>query len=207
MRNQLSRGGARVTIRLLAAIVGLSLLAPRLVQASTKEEQRARIGLQLFKSLLAADLGIEERAQNDELAVVFLYARGEGSALELAEIFGAKEAEGTAAGPSVRGIPLRIVVSEDRTLTGNRDRPAAIFLTEPMSDAALERLVRYGIDHRVLVYSPFEGDVEKGVAAGLYIGAQVRPYVNLATLKASGIRLKSFFLRAARTYPTSEAGE
>ena len=37
----------------------------------------------------------------------------------------------------------------------------------------------------MIVYSPFEGHVESGVLGGLSVEAQVRPYVNRATLEAS----------------------
>ena len=52
----------------------------------------------------------------------------------------------------------------------------------------------------MIVYSPFEGHVEKGVLGGLSVEAQVRPYVNRATVEASQITLKPFFMEVAKVY-------
>ncbi|HEX8154652.1 MAG TPA: hypothetical protein VF698_16080, partial [Thermoanaerobaculia bacterium] len=62
-------------------------------------------------------------------------------------------------------------------------------------------LVKYGIDRRLIVYSPFEGHVESGVTGGLSVEAQVRPFVNSTTLAASHIALKDFFLKVTKVYP------
>ncbi len=64
----------------------------------------------------------------------------------------------------------------------------------------MQSLVRFGIDRHVIVYSPFEGDVESGILGGLSIEAQVRPYLNRATLESSHIMLKEFFLKVAKVY-------
>jgi len=61
-------------------------------------------------------------------------------------------------------------------------------------------VVRYGIDHHVIVYSPFEGDVERGILGGIAVEAQVRPYVNAATLTASNITFKSLFFKVTKVF-------
>ncbi len=52
----------------------------------------------------------------------------------------------------------------------------------------------------MILYSPFEGDVERGVTAGLSIEAKVLPFVNQRTLEASGVELKPFFLKVAKVH-------
>jgi hypothetical protein len=49
----------------------------------------------------------------------------------------------------------------------------------------------------VLLFSPFEGDVERGVATGFRVTDKVLPMVNTTSLKLSNIQLKAFFLRVA----------
>ena len=66
---------------------------------------------------------------------------------------------------------------------------------------ALTSIIKYGIGHHVIVYSPFEGHVELGVLGGLSVEAQVRPFLNRATLEASQISLKPFFLSVAKVFP------
>ena len=64
----------------------------------------------------------------------------------------------------------------------------------------LRHIVSYGIKNHIIVFSPFEGDVEKSITAGVFIGARVQPSINMKTLKASGIQIKFFFLKVAKKY-------
>lgn len=73
---------------------------------------------------------------------------------------------------------------------------AVIFIVEPLG-ANLPRLIEFVERRKVLLFSPFEGDVERGVAAGFRVTDKVLPLVNVTALKQSNIHLKAFFLRVA----------
>ena len=73
---------------------------------------------------------------------------------------------------------------------------SAIFLAEPINDE-LAALLDFVQQQRVLLFSPFEGDVERGVATGFRVTDKVLPMVNMTSLKLSNIQLKAFFLRVA----------
>ena len=76
----------------------------------------------------------------------------------------------------------------------------ALFLATPLGASELDRLVAWSIRHGVILYSPFEGDVERGVLAGVSIEAKVLPYINQRTLDASGVEFKPFFMRVAKVH-------
>jgi hypothetical protein len=57
------------------------------------------------------------------------------------------------------------------------------------------------VERGVILYSPFEGDVERGATAGVSIQSKVQPFVNAGTLKSSGIALRRFYLDHARVVP------
>ncbi len=78
--------------------------------------------------------------------------------------------------------------------------PAAVFLATRLSSAEIDALVRWSIANHVIVYSPFEGDVERGIPAGLAVEAKVQPFLNLTTLEAAGIELKPFFVQVAKVH-------
>ena len=61
----------------------------------------------------------------------------------------------------------------------------------------LDDLIEFVQQKQVLLFSPFEGDVERGVTAGFRVTDKVLPMVNMASLKLSNIYLKAFFLRVA----------
>ena len=102
---------------------------------------------------------------------------------------------------TIRNIPISIEITNDKTLGDFQDRvPAGIFLMDPFLENDLNSIIEYGIKHHVVVYSPFKGDVEQGVFAGLSIEARVRPYINLNTMRSSQISVKPFFLKVAKLY-------
>lgn len=150
-------------------------------------------GARLFRALLAADVDLQKKTSgtNQLLIVVF----SDSDPRKAGEV-----AKSLAAG-DVKGMSVVTEASGDATLKQYASRvPAGIFVATPAQRAALASLVKYGIDHHVIVYSPFDGDVEAGVLGGLSIEAQVRPFINRATLDAARINLKSFFLQVAKVY-------
>jgi hypothetical protein len=185
--------GRRIIALLMACGLTLSLAGAN-VQADSYDERRVRAGARLFRSMLAADTGIEGRKNADGSLHVLLYAADPALAGEIGALI-SPPSKG-----AVRGLPLKVQSSAKLPAEGG-EVPAGLFLASIPTDAELERLVRWGIANRVIVYSPFEGHVERGVAGGISIEAKVQPYVNLGTLKAAGVQLKPLFMKVAKVHP------
>jgi len=81
-------------------------------------------------------------------------------------------------------------------LASELEPTSAIFIAEPL-DHEISDLVEFVQRERVLLFSPFAGDVERGVMAGFRVTDKVLPMVNMTALKQSNIYLKAFFLRIA----------
>jgi hypothetical protein len=194
----LTRRG-RIATLVFACALTLSMAVAN-VQADSYDERRVRAGARLFRSMLAADTGLERRRDADGSLHVLLYA----SDARLGGEIGALIAPADASKARVRGMPVTVLASAQLPDSGsgaaNAGQPAGVFLASIPSDAELDRLIAWSIAHGVIVYSPFEGHVERGVAGGITIEAKVQPYVNLATLKASGVELKPFFLKVAKVH-------
>jgi len=173
----------------------LAWLVPR-VGAEDVQALRARAGVRFFRSLLAADVDLAKKVvPPDQLLIVFVYVDDARGANDLMARFGEQTKE-------LRGLPVITETSRDLTLASYAQRvPAGIFIAQPPSKKALAAIIKYGIDHHVIIYSPFEGHVESGVLGGLFVDAQMRPFVNAGTLKASQITLKDFFLKVAKVNP------
>jgi hypothetical protein len=60
--------------------------------------------------------------------------------------------------------------------------------------------VTYSGRNSIISFSPYEGDIERGVQGGIAVEARVRPYLNLTALRNAGIRLKSFFMEVAKKH-------
>lgn len=174
----------------------LSLLASAVVQADSYDERRMRAGARLFRALLVADLDLHSRVADDGALHIVLLGANSSEALELRRHI-LPPGEGEAA--LVSGLPLQLQAAEMATLE-QAVRPAAVFVAEPLDDRELSRLVYWSRQHGVLLYSPFEGDVERGVMAGLSVEARVLPYLNEAALDAAGITLKPLFHKVSKVH-------
>ena len=80
--------------------------------------------------------------------------------------------------------------------------PKAIgsFLVENLSNEQLQKVIKHSINNQQILFSPFEGDVEQGVMAGLSVESKVRPFVNMHALIKSNVELKSFFIKVSKQY-------
>ncbi|MCB1954424.1 MAG: hypothetical protein KDG55_02040 [Rhodocyclaceae bacterium] len=180
--------------QLTAFALMLSMPSASLV-AQTFGDRRAHVGLKLFRTLLTADMGIHERIDRDgQLLIVFAHADDARDASKHASDLAVDFA-------GIRGHPVRTDVATTEQILGkNGYRPAAIFLSQRLEESEVRRLVSYGIDHRIVVFSPFEGDVERGILGGISVEATVRPLINMKTLAASGLAIKDFYLKVAKHY-------
>jgi hypothetical protein len=193
MAGSRKRAIARVQLVVLALALSLSAL-----RGDGLLDIRAQAGARLFRAFLSADVDVDKKTvDNNQLLVLFFYNQDRSRADALAAHFKGDAKDGG----TIRGLPISVATTNDATLNAFKSRvPAGIFLAQPPSEANRRALIRYGIEHHVIVYSPFEGDVESGVLGGLSVEAQVRPYVNLATLTASNISLKPLFFKVTKVY-------
>lgn len=168
--------------------------------AAELDVRRIRSGLKLFKSVLAADRDLaRKRAVDGKLLALLIYTDEQQKAEELA-----KELTNKLSGSKpvlIRKMQLKTKVVHISDLKDYADkRVAGVYLTQALGMPNLANLIHFGIDKRLIVYSPFEGDVHKGVFVGMSIGTRAYPLINLDTMEASKLRIKSFFLKVAKKY-------
>jgi hypothetical protein len=182
----------------LAVVIALAVALGAPLAADDLADVRAQAGARLFRAFLSADVDVDrKKVEKDQILVVFLYADDRQRAAGLAASFAGNPKDAI----TIHGAPVLVELSSDTSLASYAGRvPAGIFLVQPPSQNTLKSIIRYGIDHHVIVYSPFEGHVERGVLGGLAVEAQVRPYVNLTTLDASNITLKPLFFKVTKVF-------
>jgi hypothetical protein len=181
------------TAHLLLATALFIIFLPGRLTAGELSDQRAWIGLDLFPSILAADDSIAGKKCSDGVLQLLLVHTGrKGLAEEMAaRLRRIKE---------IRGIPIRVSIVEIHELEKTADCQASgIFLTE-QAGAGLEAVIRFGRERHAVVFSPFPGDVEKGITSGMMISDRILPYVNVEAMRLSDVHLKSFFLGIAKHY-------
>lgn len=161
-------------------------------QANEQDERRVLIGLKLFPAVLAADQGIEGKTGHDgRLLLLLVYRDNKITATQLSKRLDELK-EG------IRGLPLAPVAITHSSLGEYRNHTVAgIFLAERLPEQ-LDTLIDFAKAHQAILFSPFQEDVEKGAASGLYVSDRILPYVNLPALRGANVRLKPFFLEVAK---------
>jgi len=173
---------------LLVMVVVAMLFSVQGVQAREIDESRIWAGLELFPSFLAADQDIRDKKGEDgHLLLLLVYTdkrqKAETMATRLLEV------------QKIRSVPVRVeVVTADELTQNASQRVAGIFLTQPLLEH-LPAVIDFGTSRQVIVFSPFVGDVQRGILGGIVIKATILPQVNESTMRQSDLRLKSFFLR------------
>jgi len=168
--------------------------------SADQETTRIRIGLKLFRAIMAADMQISAKQDIDgKLALAIIYKNNPSQAVLYSEKL-QNSGKGKNQG-KIKGIPIVVhAIATDHLEQLSKHHYAGIYIVEDIDSTALQQVVKHGIDHHIISYSPFSRAVEQGVSAGLVIEARVKPYVNLQTLKSSQLEIKTFFLKVSKHY-------
>ena len=183
----------KVIIGLLLTLVLQLTAALPVMAADAPELRRLRAGLDLFPSFLAADTAIASKVAptDGKLHIALIYDSNQRLAIQ--------EAARLQKVGQIRHLPIIVDIMRPTALLANSTPLAGIFITQPQL-AQLTKIVHYGKAHSIITFSPFIGDVALGVSGGISVTARILPKVNIPTLKASGLRIKPFFLRVASLY-------
>ncbi len=159
-------------------------------------DRRITTGARIFRALLAADVDITRKTGRDgSLRLCLLYVDDTGNAEKAAEVLRNRDDS------RIRKMNVRVeIIPFARFVANGATGFAGVFLTQALSDEKLGKLIAYAKKHKIAVFSPLEGDVERGVLGGIAVEARVRPYLNMKALHDTGVTLKSFFVRVAKQY-------
>ena len=153
-------------------------------------EPRLQIGIGLFPAVIAANKDLGTQDSSEPLPILLLYRDNRHVAEQLGQSL--EKSIGVIRG---RDLDVRSISVADFLLS-SPEPLTSVFLAEPL-DESLGDVLQFAESNRLLLFSPFKGDVERGVAAGFKVTHKVLPMVNTKSLARSKIQLKAFFLRIA----------
>jgi hypothetical protein len=182
----------------LFALVAVVSVSASTARADDADDRRVRAGARLFRSLLTAQVALESRAAADGALHVVLYGADAHLAEEISMLISAN-GEGGKSG--IKDLAVKIDNVANLAALAQTQQLAGVFLISAQSEKDLAELVRWSTAAKVVLYSPFDGDVERGAAAGICIEAKVQPFLNLPALQAAGVEIKPFYIKVARVYP------
>lgn len=177
---------------LAAALTLLTSFSPSLF-AHNHLAPRLQIGINLLPAIIAANNNLTNQLDDENrLPVYILYKHNRDVAQKLAQ--------------QIRRVghihDYRLLVTTlavDSLVLSDKIKPATIFIAEPMNDQ-LDEIIGVAQKNRMLLFSPFKGDIQRGVMTGFRVTDRVLPMVNLESLRQARINLKAFFLRIAVKY-------
>jgi len=172
-----------VLLLYLAAATGLTS------QAADTVPTRLQIGINLLPAVIAANNGLATIDASKKIQIYLLY-RDNSHQVELL-----RQSLGRIGKIRKHHIDIQVIKLEDM-LELDPEPFSTLFIGEAL-DARLPDLIRFSQEQRALLFSPFKGDVKRGVATGFRVTNRVLPLINMESLKLSKIQLKAFFLRIA----------
>jgi hypothetical protein len=157
------------------------------------EERRINVGYKLFPSFLAADININKKQGEDgKLLLLVLYSDKQQFADSLAQEL---SATGT-----VRNISLRVEAVAFAALPQYKNRKVAgLFISQKIS-SDIDTIIAFARVKNAIIFSPFKGDVKKGISCGFSVTDRVEPFINVSALRLAKIKLKQFFMRVAKSH-------
>jgi hypothetical protein len=182
----------------LAGIVTAVSVSASTARADDADDRRIRAGARLFRSLLTAQVALESRTAADGALHVILYGSDAHLAGEIATLIASS---GDAGKPGIKDLAVKIDNVTSLPALAQAQQAAGVFIVSAQSEKDLAELVHWSTASKVVLYSPFDGDVERGAAAGICIEAKVQPFLNLPALQAAGVELKPFYIKVARVFP------
>jgi len=161
---------------------------------ASDEDRLTTVGLNLFPNIVSIDEDItEKRADDGNIYLLITYEYQSLKAGRLAEKLRSQVT-------SIKKFPVIVKVIKASELNSFSKLAAGIFLSERMDDKRLKNIIAWASQHRTLLFSPFTGDVERGVTMGMQITSKIWPYCNTKTLELSNIHFHPTFMKIMRCY-------
>ena len=181
----------RIIIKSLLFVVLCALTANS--YATEKEMRRIMVGLKLFPAVIAADYDVTKKKDaNGYLSLCILHEDSHKLAKDLKKRLQRIN--------NIKKIPIKVKTFTFSEFINKKEPDSmACFLAEP-PNSGTQKILDHSITLSVLLFSPFKGDVEKGIHSGFIVSDRILPYVNLNTMQQSRIKLKAFFLRVSKHY-------
>lgn len=157
------------------------------------QDRRQLVGVKLFRALVVADQDLSRKRDADgNIDLAVLYQEDENSTHRVLDWLRKKTTSG------IQSHPVQARSLNTNELATRSSTPSALFIAEKLPEQSLEKLISYANSHNIVLFSPFEGDVEAGVFAGVSIEARVRPYINKHAMSLNGVNIKPFFLKITK---------
>jgi hypothetical protein len=181
-------------VALLFVVMGVA--ANNLGYADEEENRRVDISLSIFPRIVAVDNNFRSKLNSEnKVELAFIYSEDKERAQSLVEMLITKNKNIGGMGVSARAVNLRKLLNFSKEI-----KLTAIFITERLKDGDLKKIVKIAEENSCIVFSPFTGDVERGVVVGISVTNRVKPYFNIRALERSKIVINALLMKMSKRY-------
>lgn len=184
---RLLRWSLVILLVLLSSMAGASL-------ADENDIRRVDISLSIFPRIVAVDNHFRDKLNSNKKAyLLFVYDKNKEYAQELADRM--IKSNSNIGGMAV--VTEIMSVADDLPIN---NPPTAVFVVERLSNAQLEKIILFAAETQRLVFSPYSGDVERGVMVGISVTNRVKPYFNLSALRQSKVAINALLMKMSKRH-------
>jgi len=161
--------------------------------ADSAQERRVTISASLFPRIVAVDTQLMEKLDaEDNVRLGVVYTKNKSLAKKISKLITRKVKK-------ISGKTIVVdLIQENRA--SSMYGVSGVLIVEPILNTTFSMLLEHARKKNIILFSPFEGDVERGFTAGIFVGAKIRPYFNLNTLSSTKVKLNPAILKVAKTY-------
>ena len=155
--------------------------------------RRIQTSLEWFPKIISIDKNLKQKeTPQGNLNLIFIYQNDRNYVEQLAGNFQQRF-------PRISNAGVQTLVVNIRALP-SMNNISAVFVAEHLVPADIQLLNHYAQIKNILVFSPFVGDVEQGVTAGISTQGRIQPYFNSHALKSTHLQLNENVLKTAKIY-------
>lgn len=165
------------------------------VFADSMQERRITISASIFPKIIAVDQDLANKLDKEGyVRLAIIYSSSKTKAQKISKIMTRKV-------KNIAGNKIKIeLIDINNRGFEDREKLTGIFFVDEMTDDELGKLVSYSSENNVLLFSPFEGDIERGVMSSIFVGIKIRPYFNVKSMKLANVNLKPALIKVSKTY-------
>ena len=183
-----------LAVAILFIVMGVS--ADNLGYADEEENRRVDISLSIFPRIVAVDNNFRSKLNQENMVeLAFLYREDKERAQSLSELLISKN-------KNIGGMKIVSSAVDIKKILKIRaeNKPTAIFISERLNDNDFKKVIAMAEKCGCIIFSPFTGDVERGVAVGISVTNRVKPYFNIQALKRSKIAINALLMKMSKRY-------
>ena len=171
------------------------VLTAAVTRAAGLKDDLLRIHANIVPKTVLMDYNFREKLVNGHITVSVLcmkkdmyYARNLKKYIESKYISGLEDLE------------VRVNIETYRKFAGKPCSPSTIYYLLPASDSVMRSALKHLENSHTIIFSYDPAKLRNGAHISLLIGYRVKPVLNLAALKSSGITLRPAIIRISDIY-------